>query len=87
MRKAIVERASSYATGKRCDIERITHRLEEGHWRRAERYLAGGLSYCKHGSEDEQERCLSCLGTLTRAKALCVDTVKQNRPLLTLALV
>jgi hypothetical protein len=50
MRKATVERASSYATGKRCDIERITHRLEEGHWRRAERYLAGGLSYCTSGS-------------------------------------
>jgi hypothetical protein len=45
----IVRGSSEKATGELIDTETVTISSEEGRWKRAERHLAGGLSYCKHG--------------------------------------
>jgi len=47
---AIVRGDSEKATGELIDTETVTISSEEGRWKRAERYLAGGLSYRQHGS-------------------------------------
>jgi hypothetical protein len=39
------------ATGELIDTETVTISSEEGRWKRAERYLAGGLSYRKPGAK------------------------------------
>src|SRR5712691_6041803 len=39
------------ATGELIDTETVTISSEEGRWKRAERHLAGGLSYRKSGSK------------------------------------
>ena len=39
------------ATGELIDTETVTISSEEGRWKRAERHLAGGLSYRKPGSK------------------------------------
>jgi hypothetical protein len=47
---AIVRGDSEKATGELIDTETVTISSEEGRWKRAERYLAGGLSYLTYGS-------------------------------------
>jgi len=42
-------RFSEKATGELIDTETVTISSEEGRWKRAERYLADGLSYCLSG--------------------------------------
>jgi hypothetical protein len=49
--RAIVRGDSEKATGELIDTETVTISSEEGRWKRAERYLAGGLSYRKPGAE------------------------------------
>jgi len=49
--RAIVRGDSEKATGELIDTETVTISSEEGRWKRAERYLAGGLSYRKPGSK------------------------------------
>jgi hypothetical protein len=48
---AIVRGDSEKATGELIDTETVTISSEEGRWKRAERYLAGGLSYLKYGAK------------------------------------
>jgi hypothetical protein len=48
--RAIVRGDSEKATGELIDTETVTSSSEEGRWKRAARYLAGGLSYRMHGS-------------------------------------
>ena len=48
--RAIVRGDSEKATGELIDTETVTISSEEGRWKRAERYLAGGLSYLTYGS-------------------------------------
>ena len=43
--RAIVRGDSEKATGELIDTETVTLSSEEGRWKRAERHLAGGLSY------------------------------------------
>jgi hypothetical protein len=52
--QVIIRGDSDRATGELIDTETVTISSEEGRWKRAERYLAGGLSYRKHGSEGGQ---------------------------------
>jgi hypothetical protein len=47
--RAIVRGDSEKATGELIDTETVTISSEEGCWKRAERYLAGGLSYGTYG--------------------------------------
>lgn len=47
----IVRGYSEKATGELIDTETVTISSEEGRWKRAARYLAGGLSYRKSGSK------------------------------------
>lgn len=47
--RAIVRGDSEKATGELIDTETVTISSEEGRWKRAERYLAGGLSYARPG--------------------------------------
>ena len=44
------ELCSDKATGELIDTETVTISSEEGRWKRAERHLAGGLSYLTYGS-------------------------------------
>jgi hypothetical protein len=46
---AIVREDSEKATGELIDTETVTISSEEGRWKRAARYLAGGLSYGTYG--------------------------------------
>jgi hypothetical protein len=45
--QVIIRGYSDRATGELIDTETVTISSEEGRWKRAERYLAGGLSYRK----------------------------------------
>ena len=49
--QGVVRGDSEKATGELIDTETVTISSEEGRWKRAERYLAGGLSYRKSGSK------------------------------------
>ena len=49
--QVIIRGDSDRATGELIDTETVTISSEEGRWKRAERYLAGGLSYRQHGSK------------------------------------
>jgi hypothetical protein len=53
------ERCSDKATGELIDTETVTISSEEGRWKRAEKHLAGGLSYGTHGFETEVEGAIS----------------------------
>jgi hypothetical protein len=48
--QVIVRGSSEKATGELIDTETVTISSEEGRWKRAERHLAGGLSYFMSGS-------------------------------------
>src|SRR5215475_3182289 len=54
--QVIIRGDSDRATGELIDTETVTISSEEGRWKRAERYLAGGLSYgtsgAKRGAEE-----------------------------------
>src|SRR5512134_2257288 len=47
--RALVREDSEKATGELIDTETVTISSEEGRWKRAARYLAGGLSYYLSG--------------------------------------
>ena len=49
--RAIVRGDSEKATGELIDTEAVTISSEEGRWKRAARYLAGGLSYRTSGAK------------------------------------
>ena len=49
--RAIVRGDSEKATGELIDTETVTISSEEGRWKRAERHLAGGLSYRTSGAK------------------------------------
>ena len=49
--RAIVRGDSEKATGELIDTETVTISAEEGRWKRAARYLAGGLSYRTSGAK------------------------------------
>ena len=48
--RTLVRGYSEKATGELIDTETVTISSEEGRWKRAERHLAGGLSYLTYGS-------------------------------------
>ena len=48
--RTLVRGYSEKATGELIDTETVTISSEEGRWKRAERHLAGGLSYRTYGS-------------------------------------
>ena len=54
--RASFERCSEKATGELIDTETVTISSEEGRWKRAERYLAGGLPYRDSNVEDCSRR-------------------------------
>src|SRR5574341_454646 len=47
--QTIIRGDSDRATGELIDTATVTISSEEGRWKRAERYLAGGLSYARPG--------------------------------------
>lgn len=47
--RALVREDSEKATGELIDTETVTISSEEGRWKRAARYLAGGLPYLTSG--------------------------------------
>jgi hypothetical protein len=58
--EVIVRGDSDQATGELIDTETVTISSEEGRWKRAERHLAGGLSYRTYGSNGGVEETGLC---------------------------
>jgi hypothetical protein len=68
--RAIVRGDSEKATGELIDTETVTSSSEEGRWKRAARYLAGGLSYRMHGLDRGKGREALPIGTGERQRSV-----------------